>query len=86
MTTAMQLGETARDRADLCRRFKTSAAVFLHDDGIVAHLLSRIPRESPARQHEQTATRAAASLYQEAYRLWVIRVGLAGPRRLPVYP
>src|ERR1700732_5300071 len=38
MTTAMQIGETARDRADFCRCFKTGAAVFLHDDGIVAHL------------------------------------------------
>src|SRR5664279_5194273 len=37
MTTAMQIGETARDRADFCRCFKTGAAVFLHDDGIVAH-------------------------------------------------
>src|SRR5438270_235316 len=37
MTTAMQIGETARDRADFCRGFKTGAAVFLHDDGIVAH-------------------------------------------------
>src|ERR1700687_1774447 len=37
MTTAMQIGETARDRPDFCRFFKTGAAVFLHDDGIVAH-------------------------------------------------
>src|ERR1039458_7891609 len=37
MTTAMQIGETARDRAEFCRCFKTGAAVFLHDDGIVAH-------------------------------------------------
>jgi hypothetical protein len=37
MTTAMQIGETARDRADFCRCFKTGAAVFLHDDGIVGH-------------------------------------------------
>src|SRR6266404_1325533 len=37
MTTAMQIGETARDRADFCRCFKTGAAVFLHDDRIVAH-------------------------------------------------
>src|ERR1700730_8707445 len=37
MTTAMQIGETARDRADFCRCFKTGAAVFLHDDGVVAH-------------------------------------------------
>src|SRR6476620_12493047 len=37
MTTAVQIGETARDRADFCRCFKTGAAVFLHDDGIVAH-------------------------------------------------
>src|ERR1700687_3169870 len=37
MTAAMQIGETARDRADFCRCFKTGAAVFLHDDGILAH-------------------------------------------------
>src|SRR5258708_31401986 len=37
MTTAMQIGETARARGDFCRCFKTGAAVFLHDDGIVAH-------------------------------------------------
>jgi hypothetical protein len=37
MTTAMQIRETARDRADFCRCFKTGAAVFLYDDGIVAH-------------------------------------------------
>ena len=37
MTTAVQIGETARDRADFCRCFKTGAAVFLHDDGIAAH-------------------------------------------------
>src|SRR6266704_922858 len=41
MTTAMQIGETARDRADFCRGFKTGAAVFLHDDGIVAHSTNR---------------------------------------------
>jgi hypothetical protein len=41
MTTAMQIGETARDRADFCRCFKTGAAVFLHDDGIVAHSIYR---------------------------------------------
>src|ERR1700730_19034169 len=37
MTAAMQIGETARDRADFCRCFKTGAAVFLNDDGIFAH-------------------------------------------------
>jgi hypothetical protein len=37
MTTAMQIGETARDRADSCRCFKTGAAVFLHNGRIVAH-------------------------------------------------
>src|ERR1700686_1805005 len=41
MTTAMQIGKTARDRADFCRCFKTGAAVFLHDDGIVAHATYR---------------------------------------------
>src|ERR1700738_1005479 len=43
MTTAMQIGETARDHADFCRCFKTGAAVFLHDDGIVAHSTYRNP-------------------------------------------
>src|SRR5258708_1087856 len=42
MTTAMQIGETARDRADFCRCFKTSSAVFLHDDWIFAHSTYRI--------------------------------------------
>src|ERR1700687_421878 len=37
MTTAMQIGRPPRDRADFCRCFKTGAAVFLHNDGIVAH-------------------------------------------------
>src|ERR1700726_3314070 len=41
MTTAMQIGETARDRADFCRCFKTGAAIFLHDDGVVAHSTHR---------------------------------------------
>src|SRR6266850_6973055 len=43
MTTAVQVGETARDRADFCRCFKTGAAVFLHDDGIVAHRVVLAP-------------------------------------------
>jgi hypothetical protein len=29
-----RVGETARDRPNFCRCFKTGAAVFLHDDGI----------------------------------------------------
>src|ERR1700704_2528175 len=37
MTTAMQIRETARDRADFRRCFKTGAAVFLHDDGSDTH-------------------------------------------------
>ena len=41
MTTATQIGQTARDRADFCRCFKAGAAVFLHDDGIVAHYICR---------------------------------------------
>jgi hypothetical protein len=36
--------------------------------GLLRILLTEIPRESLARQHEQTATRAAASLYQETVR------------------
>src|SRR5580704_13874297 len=57
MTTAMQIGETARDRADFCRCFKAGAAVFLHDDGIVAHSTYRnTPREpcAPARTNCDT--------------------------------
>src|SRR5260370_29835942 len=41
MTPVMQIGETARDRTNFCRCFKTGAAVFLHDDGIVAHATYR---------------------------------------------
>src|ERR1700731_2413090 len=41
INTAMQRGETARNRTDFCRCFKTGAAVFLHDDGIVAHSIYR---------------------------------------------
>src|SRR5258708_33959675 len=41
MTTAVQIGEAARDRADFRRCFKTGAAVFLHDDGIIAHSTHR---------------------------------------------
>src|SRR5712672_429850 len=54
MTTTMQIGKTARDRADFCRCFETGAAVFLHDDGIVAHSTFRnTPREfcAPARTY-----------------------------------
>src|SRR6266576_6786276 len=52
MTTGMQIGETTRDRADFCRCFKTGAAVFLHDDGIVAHSTYRNDRpiDLPDRQ------------------------------------
>src|SRR6202011_3115677 len=52
MTTAMQIGETARDRADFCRCFKTGAAVFLHDDGVLGHSACRntpIAADMPAR-------------------------------------
>src|ERR1700691_33456 len=57
MTAAMQVGETARDRADFCRCFKTGAAVFLDDDGVVAHSTYRnTPSEpcAPARTHCDT--------------------------------
>src|SRR6516225_3323847 len=37
MTAAVQVGEVARDRADLYRRLKTGATVLLHDNGIVGH-------------------------------------------------
>src|SRR6266508_1746684 len=40
MTTAMQVGETARNRANFRRCFKTDTAIFLYDDGMVAHLTS----------------------------------------------
>jgi len=42
-TPAMQCGKTARNGADSCRRFKAGAAVFLHDDGDVAHYTDKIP-------------------------------------------
>src|SRR5215211_7737196 len=41
MTTAVQIGEAARDRADFCRCFKAGAAVLLHDDGMAAHCTYR---------------------------------------------
>src|SRR5205823_11736641 len=41
MTTAVQIGETARDRADFCRCFKAGAAVLLHDGGMAAHCTYR---------------------------------------------
>ena len=41
MATVMQIGETGRDRSDFCRCFETGAAVFLHDDGIIAHSTCR---------------------------------------------
>src|SRR5258705_10145971 len=41
MPTAVQIGEAAGDRADFRRCFKTGAAVFLHDDGIIAHSTHR---------------------------------------------
>src|ERR1700676_5220643 len=47
MTAAMQIGETARARADSRRRFQTGAAVFLHDDGIVAHSVYRNTPSEP---------------------------------------
>src|SRR3982750_3957054 len=40
MTTAMQVSEAARNRANFRRCFKTNTAIFLHDDGMVAHLTS----------------------------------------------
>src|ERR1700682_5296917 len=69
MTTAMQIGETARDRADFCRCFKTGAAVFLHDDGIVAHSTYRnTPSEpcAPARTNCDTPGCAPVSGRQSA--------------------
>ncbi|MGY4404115.1 hypothetical protein ACVIYL_004918 [Bradyrhizobium sp. USDA 3315] len=38
--TAVQVGETARNRANLRRCFKAGTTIFLHDDGLVAHLTS----------------------------------------------
>src|SRR6187549_2376873 len=37
MTTPVQIGERARDRANFRRCFETGAAVFLHNDGCFAH-------------------------------------------------
>ncbi len=42
MTTAMQIGETARDRADFCRCFKTGAAVFCTMMELMGILLTEI--------------------------------------------
>src|SRR6476659_2917669 len=39
--------------------------------GLLRILLTEIPRASPARQREQTATRAAARHYQEYSPFWV---------------
>jgi len=60
MTTAMQIGETARDRADFRRCFKTGAALFLHDDGIVAHSAYKNTLRA-ACMLARTTTRAAAT-------------------------
>src|ERR1700730_489354 len=61
MTTAMQIGKTARDRADFRRCFKTGAAVFLHDDGVAAHSTYRNTlraAQMPARTHRDMRLRA----------------------------
>src|SRR3984893_2148817 len=61
MTTAMQIGKTARDRADFRRCFKTGAAVFLHDDGVAAHSTYRNTlraAQMPARTHRDMRPRA----------------------------
>src|ERR1700720_2166991 len=62
MTTTMQIGETARDRADFCRCFKTGAAVFLHDDGIVAHSTYRNTLRAAYMLGRTNCTRVAVSL------------------------
>src|ERR1700687_1324353 len=62
MTTAMQIGETARDRADFCRCFKTGAAVFLHDDRIVAHSTYRNTLRAAYMLARTNCTRAAACI------------------------
>jgi len=54
--------------------------------GLLLILLTEIPRESLARQHEQTATREAARPYQEDSPLWV-ETGPDDPKTgLPKYP
>src|SRR5450759_2986182 len=47
ITTAMRTGEAARDRANFCWCLKTGTAVFLHDDGIVAHPTYRNTLRAP---------------------------------------
>jgi hypothetical protein len=54
--------------------------------GLLRILLTEIPRASPARQREQTATRAAARPYREDSPLWVNRVVLIMRQPLPVFP
>src|SRR5258708_38780836 len=58
----MQSGETARERADFCGCFKTGAAVFLHDDGIVAHSTYRNTLRAAYMLARTNCTRAAASI------------------------
>src|SRR5450631_984149 len=61
MPTSVHVGETARDRTDFCRCFKTGAAVLLHNDWIVAHSTYRnTPSEpcAPARTRYDTRPRA----------------------------
>ena len=63
MTTPVQVGETARDRANFCRCFKTAATVFLHDDGVVAHSTYRnTPSEPCAPARTNCDTRGCAPL------------------------
>src|ERR1700738_1978091 len=78
MTTAMQIGEAARDSADFCRCFKTGAAVFLHDDGIVAHSTYRnTPSEPCAPARTNCDTRGCAPVSGRQSALGVRRVKAA---------
>src|SRR3984957_15467083 len=82
MTTAMQIGETARDRADFCRCLKAGAAVFLHDDGIVAHSTYRnTPREPCAPARTTCGTRGGCKPLPGNSPLWGCRLRISQTRR-----
>src|SRR4029077_13042642 len=80
MSPLMQIGETDRDRADFCRRFKTDAAKFLHNNRIVRHSAYRntlSAAHAPARTN--CDPRGCGRFVRKAVRNGV----KGGPGRLP---
>src|SRR6266702_3881617 len=77
MTTAMQIGETARDRADSYRCFKAGAAVFLHDDRIVTH-------SCPRRVGMRAQTGSDRSRLRRSCGSWAFRHAVIVPHGDPV--